>query len=287
MENIYRILFSSGGKELLISPEGNCRLIEGGLSGFDCTGFDVRINSYAGGVGGYASKRRFAQRELSVTFEILGGGAESDAIRRHIVSMMDPRLDGVLEVTLYGVTRKIGVIPSGECEFIRSVLSDSIEATLSFAAPAVFFDDSEDSLVLFRSLAPALTFPLNLMSGAGTVSGMYRTTDEAAAENSGDGECGIVCTIRAFGGSIVNPGIKLGNDFVRCPVVLEDGHELIIDTRQRQKNIMLDGERYFNFDRGSVFFALPAGISVVKIICDSGGEYIDAKIEFTEKYFGF
>ena len=284
--NDYKIIFSSGEDSFVISPESEARLIEGGLSGFDCTGFDVKVDSYASGAGGYASRRRFAERELSLTFEIIGGGEKSDSVRRKIVSMMNPKKDCALEVTLYGVCRKIGVIPFGEAVFTRGVLSDSIEAELNFISPAVFFEDSVSRSVTFRDCAPIMTFPLNLMAGAGTVSGMYRTTDSASADNPGDGECGIIASITASGGSIVNPGIKLGEKYVRCPITLSDGHTLVIDTRAKHKNITVDGERYFSFDRGSTFFSLPAGKSTIKITCDSGGEYIDAQIEYTPLYYG-
>lgn len=291
MNDSYKIVFNSvspsgAARSFEISPESCARLIEGGLSGFDCTGFDVRISPYASCVGVYPSKRRFGKRVLELTFELVGGGGMSDAARHALVSMMNPKNDCSLEVNLYGVSRKIGVIPYDEAVFARGVLSDSIEATISFIAPAVFFEDSLSAARVFRDCSPMLTFPLNLFSGAGTVSGIYRTTDSAEIDNPGDGECGIVATIKASGGSVVNPGIRLGEDYIVCPTTLSDSQELVIDTRTHRKSIYLDGERFYSFDKGSTFFSLPAGQSTVSVTCDSGGEFIDARLEYTPIYFG-
>lgn len=283
--NTYRIVYKSGGKRLEIAPDGDCRLVEGGLHGFGCTGFDVKIQPYASSHGGYVQTRRFAERELSVTFEIAAFGEKARKIRRKIISMLSPD-GGELEVTLDGVERIIDVIPADEQEFVQDTFSDCMEVTLHFAAPAVFFRDREGRKVQFRDAAPMLTFPMNFMAGAGTVSGMYRTTDTAMAENPGDSECGISAVIRAAGGEVVNPGLKCGDRFIRCPLTLSDGDELVIDTGLRKKSITLNGVRCFTFDRDSTFFSLPAGVTQLSVTCDSGGEYVDCQIEYVPVYYG-
>jgi len=124
------------------------------------------------------------------------------------------------------------------------------------------------------------------MSGAGTASGYYRVSDSADITNRGDGECGIVAKIRALGGSVLNPGIRLGEKFVRAEATLADGDELVIDTRPRVKRVLVNGERVFCFDRDSVFFSLPEGENKLSVTADSGGEFIEAEVEFHEVYFG-
>lgn len=284
--NSYKIIYTCGGDALEISPDSPCRLVEDGLHGFDCTGFDVRISSYAASHGGYVRTRRFAERELSLTFEIDAFGEERENIRRKIISMLSPETDGVLDITLFGVHRTIEVIPADEQEFVRGTFSDRIEVTLHFIAPQVFFRDHESRIVRFRDAAPMLTFPMNFMQNAGTVSGMYRTTDTARAENPGDSDCGITAKIRASGGEIVHPGLKCGGRFIRCPITLSDGDELFIDTRLRRKNITLNGERCFTFDQDSTFFSLPKGVSTLSVTCDSGGEFAECEIEYVPVYYG-
>lgn len=271
-------------RELEISPEADCRLIEGGLSGFAAAGFDVSITPYAGRVGGHPQKRRFAERELALSFEILPERA--DITRRLIVSMLDPEAECELDLSFGGVHRKIGVIPFDEAEFVQDTFYDCVTATVLFIAPGVFFRDAEEIVVPFRDAVPMLAFPMNCMSGAGTVSGMYRTTDRTSLDNPGDGECGVIAKIAASGGSVVNPGIVCGDEFVKCPLTLEDGDVLVIDTREARKNITKNGIRSFLFDKHSSFFSLKPGINEVSVTCDEGEEYVDAEIIFTPLYYG-
>jgi len=286
VKQTYKIIFRSGDKRLEISPDSACRLVEGGWRGFDCTGFDVKIRSFATASGGYAQKRRFAEREISITFEISSTDDPIESVRRKIISMMDPTAECSLEISMFGVDRIIDVIPCEEAKFERGTLFVPPEVTLCFIAPAVFFRDARSTVVTFRDCVPILTFPMNFMGGAGTAAAIYRTTDKTIVTNGGDGECGLVARIVANGGSVVNPGIKCGEKFVRCPITLENGDELVIDTRQRRKNIEKNGERFFVFDKDSTFFSLPSGESKISVICDEGGEYIDAEIEYTPLYYG-
>ncbi len=282
----YFIKLVSGGRVLEISNDSVCKLVEGGLSGFDCTDFDVHINSYAVRQGGSVGRRRFCERELSLTFEIAALGDVADAARSLIVSMLDPRRDLELEVTKSGRTRRITVIPYGKARFTQRTFFDYIEVELHFIAPAVFFGDTSPTVISFGGVTPILTFPMNLMAGAGTASGIRSSTDRAAIRNRGDAECGIVAKIRASGGCVVYPTISCGGEFVKCNVTLSDGDMLVIDTRERMKNIYINGERFFSFDRDSVFFSLPSGESEVLVSAEEGEKFIDAELEFTPIYFG-
>ncbi|MGN1346536.1 MAG: phage distal tail protein [Eubacteriales bacterium] len=286
MEKTYKIRLTSGGRSLELSPESPCRLVAGGLVGFDCADFDVSIRPYASRHGGYPERRRFAERELGLTFEVDAGPEETEELRRRVVSLMDPTRTVEIDTEIYGVHRKIDGIPCGEASFLRETMYDRPEISLEFAAPSVFFRDAEAVEVIFRDPVPLLTAPFSFYAGAGSVTGILRTTSAAALWNRGDAPCGLVAEITADGGSIVSPGISCGGEFVQCPVTLADGDTLVIDTRERQKNIYLNGERYFSFDRRSRFFSLPTGESVVTVLCSAGEEYIRAKVSYVPLYFG-
>ena len=284
MTKNYKIIISCGGRSFEISPESHAHLIEGGLSGFDAAGFDVTVCPYASQSGGYAQKRRFSERELSVSFEL---ERENEAeMRRHIISMLDPRLDCTLDVTLSGVHRTITVIPCDEPVFTHPTFDDLIRVTLYFVAPSVFFCGTEDSSLNLRECVPLLTFPMNIMAGAGTTSGIFRVYNSGRIFNPGDGECGVVIKITARGGSVVSPCVTLGDEFIRCPLTLNAGDELTIDTRAKMKNITLNGERCFVFDKMSSFFFLPAGESVIGFSADDGTEFADTVVSFTPIYYG-
>ena len=161
MKNTYKIIYKVGDRSFEISPNSHAKLLENGLVGFDCTSFDVKVSSYATLDGGYASRRRFAERELSLTFEI--DALDADVVRRKLVSILDPRVDGELDVTIGDVQRKISVIPCGEPTFTRPTINSHIVVTLNFVAPAVFFSDSSKKAYGYYYSRPLLTFPMNFM----------------------------------------------------------------------------------------------------------------------------
>ena len=267
--NGYRILLTdSRGRSLTIAPDASCRLVEDGLSGFECAGFDVKLRSYAASAGGYAESRRFAERELSLTFAVEG---DPDPVRRKIIAMMDPGEDLTLEAELYGTRRKIDVIPAEAPEFRRPTFSHPPEVTLHLVAPDV---------------SPMFAFPLNLWQGAGTVSGMLRVSTSAVIDNPGDGPCGVIVTLWAEDGDVVSPRVEANGQFIRCPLTLADGDEMEIDTRPRRKTITVNGERVFLFDRDSTFFQLPPGMTPVTVGADEGEDYLKARIAFTPIYYG-
>ena len=282
----YKIKLVSKRGELIISKDSVCKLLSGGLVGFDCAGFDVKIGSYAVGTGGAVTKRRFAERELKIKFEIDAVGDEAEKIRRSIISMLDPREDLKLIIEFCGSVREIVVIPYGEADFFRATLCDRIVVTLNFVSPLVFFSDTESRIVNFRTVASLLTFPLTFIKGVGMEVGIYRVSDTAEITNEGDAECGIVARLRAVGGDVHSPGIRCGDKFIRTTLTLSDGDELLIDTRPKMKNITKNGERTFMFDRDSSFFSLPISSSTMSITADEGVEFIEAEVEFVPVYFG-
>jgi hypothetical protein len=61
---------------------------------------------------------------------------------------------------------------------------------------------------------------------------------------------------------------------------------LLIDTRERRKNIYVNGTSEFIFDRRSVFFSLPIGTNTLTISADTGVTNATTKVSYTLKYFG-
>lgn len=284
MSDTYKIIYKSKGKSFEISPDSPAKLLEGGLAGFDCTELDVKISPYAAMDGGYPVRRRFAERELAISFEIPRD--ESAALRRQLISMLDPCEDGELIVDLFGEVKRITVIPCGEPKFDRPTLRSGTVVTLYFVAPSVFFSCDEKKTGSFRQILPLFTFPLNTTKEAGITAGLRMTSDSAVADNTGDVECGITVKVTAKGGSVVNPKVYCGDKYIKTKLTLRDGDVLLIDTRKGNKNITLNGERCFSFNRDSTFFSLPLGKSTVKVTADSGAEYISAQVEYMPLYYG-
>lgn len=282
-ETDYKVHISAGDAMLTIAPDSPLRLLAGGLYGFDSTDFDVETGSYADDNGGYIKRRRFAEREICIKFEI----TENDRIwRRQIVSLVNPRKDCMISVERDGVKRRISAVPIGRVTFEQENFWDITAVTLRFLAPDPFLMAEKAQVLEFVEKRPLLTFPMNFYPKGMMTAGYTIHTDCGTAENEGDAACGVIVTIRARGGSVVNPRVSCGDRFVRAVVTLDDGDELVIDTRKRKKGIYLNGENRLIFDRKSTFFSLAAGQNEVTIRADSGKEYMAVRCEYVPLYFG-
>ena len=282
-EKDYRIIISSGDKSLTVSPDAPLRLLEGGLSGFDSTDFDVTTGSYANDHGGYVRRRRFAEREIEIRFEI----TEDDSLwRRRILALVNPGQDCVISVRLRGIGRQIGAVPTDRVTFDQENFYDLTVVTLRFIAPDPFLTAEESQTFSFTRQVPLLTFPMNFYPRGSLAAGYTIHRDSGVARNEGDAACGVIVTVRARGGTVVNPRISCGDAFIRAVVNLNPGDEMVIDTRKRKKGIRINGENRLVFDWKSTFFSLEAGDNALSIDADSGKEYMAVRYEYVPLYFG-
>lgn len=279
----YRIDVACGREILTISPESPLRLLSGGLIGLDSADFDVEIGSYADDHGGYVRRRRFAEREIIIKFEI----TENPGIwRRRIASVINPREDCAITVSLDGVCRRIEAVPTGRIVFESKGRDDFITVTLRFLAPDPFLKAESEKRITFEKRIPLLTFPMNFYPSGKQTVGYRVRADGGTVKNEGDAPCGVVITIRARGGEVKNPYARYGDKFVRVIATLSDGDELTIDTRKRKKGVYVNGERRMIFDWKSVFFSLETGENELEVGADQGKEYMTVQCEYTPVYFG-
>lgn len=280
-----RITEPNRGRTFLISPgpEAHMRLLEDGMNGFGATELFVETEPYADGAGGHPVNRRFGERHLSLTGELVGDEGE---LRRLLCSMLDPKETLEMEITLGEVTRCIGVIPCGKPRFHQANFYTPTEVYLPFVAPDPFFRDAVSREVHFRSTTPLFTFPLNFMAGAGMTPSLYRTTETALVVNPGDADCGLVAQLTARGGAVVNPAICLGERYIRLQTTLADGETAQIDTRPRCKDLTIDGVRSFTFHRDSDFFLLAVGENTVQVTAETGLANLSVQLAYTPLYYG-
>ncbi len=287
-ETDYRIDIWGGGEEITISPNAPLRLLAGGLYGFDSTDYDVETGAYASDHGGYIKRRRFAEREMGITFEI----TENDRLwRRKLLSVVNPGRDCEITVRLGEVKRRIGVIPVGRVTFLQDSFYDRTVVKVRFLAPDPFFMAEEARHGAFVRHLPLLTFPMNFYPKKSLAAGYTVHTDRGNAANEGDVPCGVVITVSALGGEVVNPTVTLTAEdgttpFIRTSVTLADGDVMVIDTRRRRKGIRINGENRLVFDWKSTFFSLSAGDNALTVDADSGKEYMAVTYEYVPLYLG-
>lgn len=271
------------GRSFSLSPEGECRIVDGGLNGFIAPQFDVRFIPLApdSSAGAYASVRRFTEREMALTFTY-----EKNETRRNILSVLDPEDVLTLSFSTDSGERLIDAVVSEsvECDF-ENYLSVR-EMTVCLTAPEPFFRSAVKKRIIFRDAVPLAAFPVNTMTGAGTVSGILRNSRSAAVTNSGDRPAGVRIELTADGGRIESPVFSCGDSRIICNVTLNDGDTLVADTNGRNKLLMLNGSVCLDFTRDSRFFTLPVGESTISVSASSGEEYMKCTADITEYWYG-
>lgn len=253
-----KITITNGKKSFTISKDSSAHLIS--HDGFYSPSYDIKLSSYASGTGSYPTKRSFGERILTLCFEIVGKNMHAD--RRLLTSLLDPSTDLTLIIFNDDCERKITVIPYGEAKISCESGANICECELSFVSPGIFFEDTEEKAYTAASGASPTVC------------------------NTGEVKCGFVLTLTAVGGEVKTPQIRLGSSYVKCPITMSDGDTLVIDTRERQKKVLLCGAKYYGFNSGSTFFSLPCGDSTITVSASSGSEYLSSDLKFTPLYYG-
>jgi len=280
MTDKFTMKLELGGRSFFIRRGGEFRLLS--ASGLEAAEYELVI---VGGStdGSYVAGARFGPRKITLELEPAG---DAEASHAALISALSPKNSGTLTVTRRNVTRKIAFVPCS-AEFLQPDIFTPAKIVLTLLCPDPFFTDPDDTVVSFRKTAPLLTFPFNSFAGCGISSGIWRISDTAIITNTGDADIGIVCTIRAVGGTVVNPSVELeGAGFVKLYTVLDDGSVLSINTRRGEKSVYINGENRFIFDRCSVFFQLPPGENKITISADAGLTYANASFSYLLRYNG-
>ena len=105
-------------------------------------------------------------------------------------------------------------------------------------------------------------FPTAIPVG-GMSFGMRHKTLESVFENVGNVESGFVATLRARGGSVVNPSIRnevLGRE-LRLNYTMQPDDEIVITSNLQEKRVIINGQNGFRFlDAGVTrFFYIQVG----------------------------
>lgn len=284
----YRIRLRGGGVEATIAPEGELRLLAEGLEGFGRLDGAVAMAEYALYGGGYPTTRRLGSRRLRLHAELaprFGTPVYRD-LHARLMTLLDPTVDVELYVDMGGGTRLLDVIPAGDGSVEVAHMGEPVAAQLSFLAAEPYFRAAAERHVSFWQAAPMLAFPLNLMAGAGTVSGYYGTTNAARLQNPGERVCGYRLTLTAQNGTVQNPSVTLpgGTLSLTCAIGTDD--EVVIDTHPRQKTILVNGTPSLCFTPASVFAPIPRGGSTMTLSAASGIAYLRAELSFTPLYYG-
>lgn len=278
------IKITLGERTIVIRKNGQFRL--NGISGAESPQYDVQAEEYSAQPGGYLTAEHVQTRLIDITFTVDERG-QTERLRESLIGFFGMDKEGELEITRTGVTRKIqcrcGSTPVFEQPNIRM---DRLKVSVTLLCLSPFFQSTVPVEIRFGESTPLLMFPLTIFPRAGMTVGMPGTSDVTTLINDGHVNAGLVMTAKAVGGAVVNPVFNLDNSYVKILTTLQEGDELVIDTRTGKKSVKINGENRLLFERGSVFFTCPPGNHTLRFGADSGKEFARSTAEIVYGYNG-
>lgn len=262
------------GQKIEIKKGGALRLNRGGLTGAESPDYDVETEEFSAMDGGQVTAEHVPSRTIGLSFTV-DKIAEAEEWRRRLIAFFGCRKTGTLRIIRSGVARKIACRCGSAPVFTQENIHTSrlsVSVTLLCVVP--YFEDEKETEFEFNAVDGLMMFPLTFFPQAGTTTGMVAVSNRMTVDNKGDIPVGAVFTVTASGGSVVNPVIEMDTEYIRILTTLEEGDELLIDTRKGSKRVELNGESRFIFERGSTFFEIPTGAHALSIGAKTGSEYL-------------
>lgn len=278
-------LENSAGKKLVLSYS-NDYLVQS-VSGTESAEPDVQMVQKAYSDGSYITRDAVVRRIVSV-----------QVVPINIDNAIE-KAQAIIDFIVPHETYTITVYRNGRVRSIKGILNDDIGKkksgvywtniyTIEFVCAEPFWQDAEDQVVPFWQVVPLLSFPLTFWAGAGTVTGMLVSGSKRYISNRGASSFGVVATIQARAGRVVNPTIRLdASTFVRVLVDMQPGDVVTISTVPGEKYILLNGEKYMRFDRMSTFFQIPKGVSEISVESEEDTiDNVSAQVVYRNLYSG-
>ncbi len=280
------IRIKAGEEKLTLATYSICRILEGGIEGFESPP-DVKcvVSPSAFGAGGILICRDYAPRELSVCFEVTDR-EKYPSIRDVILKIMSYRGEVNVTADLFGRRRSIIAYPSGKAEFIRENVNSFPKVRLKFICPDPYFTENKTEKLVLPIPEGLLTFPLNLMEGSGTVPSFATSGTQHKIYNPGDAPCGFSLKITAYGGSVTDPAVLLNGKRLQLMETIKEGDTVTFDTRRDKCGVSVNGTVRYNFSRESSFFTLEPGINQLTVMSVGNTKNLLAEIAFTPCYAG-
>lgn len=280
------IRIKAGEEKLTLAPYSICRILEGGMDGFESTPeVKCEVSPSAFGSGGILILRDYAPRELSVKFEVTDREKYPE-VRDVILKIMSYRGEVNITADLFGRRRSIIAYPLGKAEFVRENVNSVPKVKLKFICPDPYFTENRTEKLVLPVSEGLLTFPLNFMEGSGTVPSFATSGTQHKVYNPGDAPCGFSLRITAYGGSVTDPAVLLNGKRLQLMETLKEGDTAVFDTRRGKCGVSVNGTVRYNFSRESSFFTLEPGINHVTVMSVGDTKNLLAEITFTPCYAG-
>lgn len=277
------IQFNCNNKTLEMNKDTDFRIIS--ITGLEGSSYTIhKADSNQDGM--VVTGKKIEPREIIISGDIKKNSNET-LNREELISFFNPRYTGELTINRNNINRKIQYEVSS-LNFKTSNLYGYIVFDLLLECNNPLFSSIDNYGKNIALITPQFAFPLAIPTGRGSIMGYKTYKNEAILNNDGDFETGLEMTIIASRGEVTNPKLELSTgNFIEIITSMNKGDTLKINTNNRKKSVMLNGENIINkINRKSTFFSLPVGTTTIKYSSEEGYTNMDVNIYFNKKYIG-
>lgn len=158
--------------------------------------------------------------------------------------------------------------------------------------PKPFFSAVVNTIIDFSTVESLFEFPFAI-EAAGIEFSRINMEEESNIYNGGDVETGFIIKLNAIGGSVVNPAIYniATNEFFKLNITMQDGDEIIINTKKKEKSVMMTAQGVTtniigDLVEGSTWFQLLPQDNSFTATADANPEYMLATCTVTDQFEG-
>lgn len=179
--------------------------------------------------------------------------------------------------------------------YVQSVQVNFFEkkqtAQITINCPKPYFNTVSENVQEFSSIESLFEFPFSIPESGIPFSTISSYTEKSII-NYGDVETGVIISLKA-NGAVVNPKIYnvLTKEYFNLNISLQDGDEIIINTRRGEKSVSLTRAGVTSgivglLQDGSTWFQLSPGDNVFTIDADSMVENISLTFTVIDQFEG-
>ena len=165
-------------------------------------------------------------------------------------------------------------------------------AQIVIQCPDPYFKSVNDTITDFSNITPLFEFPFDIENGDPESFSEIVLGEEKDLINNGDVETGAQFYLRARG-TVTNPSITNTQtlEYYKLTIGMQEGDEICIDTRKKQKKVTLTRNGVTSniigsLDSGSSWFQLLPGDNLFVTGADTLPENLDAYCVITDLYEG-
>lgn len=236
---------------------------------------------------------RIEPRRIEIDGKVYGADkAEQLRLRRQLLKILNPQIDGVLRYTYGDYTKKIGARVLDSPKFSHPGLSELF--ALRFECLDPFWRDETDSHSNIAQWIGMWEFPCEIVQADpdSMIFGYLEDTVIVKVLNEGDVKTGMQIVFSALG-AVEDP--ELFNidtrEYIKINTTMQSGDTIIVDTSYGRKSVVLrrdntDTNIYRFMDVGSTFMQLDVGETTFRYNAASGIDNLEAYVIFSQKYLG-